>query len=169
MDAFERALSIMERMPGILHNVYATIPASEMAVRPTPDEWSPQEVLAHLLHIETGVLGPRISGMARGEIETIGPAGDAPPIGDPRSALAEWSAARQLNLAMLRSLTPEQLARTAQHRLGPLSVREHVVEWSYHDLDHLRQVLASVQAALHPEIGAFRNLYPQPFQGRTAG
>lgn len=53
--------------------------------------------------------------------------------------------AREAILRYLRALTPEQLQRTGRHpRYGAIQVREHVVEWAYHDLDHLRQILVTL-------------------------
>ncbi len=82
---------------------------------------------------------------------------------DARSLLADWLVARQQNLEWLRGLTPEQQARGGKHRRwGRISVREHVVEWAYHDMDHLRQIVSALQGELYPDIGGFKGLYTPP-------
>lgn len=78
--------------------------------------------------------------------------------------LAAWRAAREANLAFLRTLTPAQLARGGEHpRYGHITAREHITEWAYHDLEHLRQLQATLEARLYPAIGGFRALYPAPY------
>src|SRR5665647_2739531 len=48
-------------------------------------------------------------------------------------------------------------------RFGRITAREQIDEWAYHDLDHLRQVLAAIETDLYPRIGGYRRLYPPPF------
>ncbi len=50
-----------------------------------------------------------------------------------------------------------------------MSVEEQVCEWAYHDLEHLRQLMATEEAFLYPRIGGFRGLYPPPYPASTSG
>jgi hypothetical protein len=82
----------------------------------------------------------------------------------PEETLRAWRDARAENLAFLRALTPARLDQGGVHkRYGRISAREHIVEWAYHDLDHLRQLQATIEARLYPAIGGFRALYAPPF------
>jgi hypothetical protein len=119
-------------------------------------------VLAHLWRTET-FLGSRI----RLLLEHDEPTFESPVYGvapeDLGTLLHEWQAARSRNLALFRSLTPEQRARGGSHvKHGRVTIRELVVECAYHDLDHIRQVMGGWQVELYPDIGTFQGLYPPP-------
>ncbi len=162
MDTYREALDLMAATPAALQAV-VTLPAETLERKPGPESWSIQEVMKHMLHVETAVIGERVRLMLREHEPLLQP---APPSSQPESAremLTKWLKARAENLALLRTLTPEQLGRTGRHpRYGTVAVREHVVEWAYHDLDHLRQILAALQVELYPDIGVFQSLYPKP-------
>lgn len=163
MTTYEQGLTLMETTPTYLRALVATASPEALAWKPSAQAWSTQEVLAHLLHVETAVIGERIRQMIQDENPTFGAVPASTPPESLRLILDAWIAARTQNLAFLRTLTPEQLQRTGRHpRFGPISVREHVIEWAYHDLDHLRQIFAALQSGLYPEIGAFQALYPKP-------
>ena len=160
---FARALDILAGTPPVLSAVVTNLPRSAADERPAEGAWSPREVLAHLLHAETQGIGPRVKRAA----ETDGLAFDSTPAqpapGDPRQMSNEWADARAENLQWLRKLTPEQRAHVVQHpRYGDISVDTYVAEWAYHDLDHLRQILAVLSADLYPHIGPFQTLYTPP-------
>ena len=163
MTTYEQALELMGATPRILEALVGATAPDILTRPPAPESWSAGQVLDHLRHVETRVIGPRIRQMLREDDPLLGPVPPAETGGGPREALDAWRQARAENLALLRGLTPDQLARTGRHaRYGTLTVREHAVEWAYHDLDHLRQLLAALQAALYPDIGPFRALYPPP-------
>jgi hypothetical protein len=163
MDTYQQALKFMATTPAHVQTILTASPHELRDLRPAPDAWSMQEILAHLLHVETAVIPVRVQQMIAESNAPLPAAPSAAPPAAPEQMLAEWSQARTHNLAFLQGLTPEQLARTGQHpRYGTITVREHVVEWAYHDLDHLRQLLAVIQSQLYPDIGGFRALYPRP-------
>ena len=63
-------------------------------------------------------------------------------------ALSTFAALRQWNLALLRSLTPEQLARPLSHPERGSMILKTIIETSAgHDINHLRQLDAAKQAA----------------------
>lgn len=163
MSTYDLALDILATTPTLLGAALGAVPQGEFEARPSPDAWSIQQVLGHFLQAESGVIAERIRRMAAGDNPTFS---SAPPLAvpaEPAALLEAWLAARDDSLKMLRLLAAEQLARTGQHpRYGQISVREHVIEWAYHDLDHQRQILGVLQSVLYPEIGAFQALYPKP-------
>jgi hypothetical protein len=120
-------------------------------------------VLAHLLHAETIAMGPRVK-LASQQNNLVPEQAPPPgPPGDPRQMSNEWADARAANLEWLRKLTPEQRAHVVKHpRHGDISVDTYIAEWAYHDLDHLRQILAVLSADLYPHIGPFQSLYSPP-------
>jgi hypothetical protein len=76
----------------------------------------------------------------------------------PGSELAdELEAVRAESVALVRSLRPGDLGRSAVHAVaGPVTVRELLQEWVFHDRNHLRQLLANVQATVWPVMGNTR-------------
>lgn len=160
---FERALDILAGTPPVLSAIVSNLPRSAQDERPREGAWSPREVLAHLLHAETVSYAPRVKRASEQDHLEYEPAPEPAPPGDPRQMSNDWADARAANLAWLRQLTPEQRSHVVHHpRHGEVSVDTYVAEWAYHDLDHLRQILAVLASDLYPHIGAFQSLYTPP-------
>lgn len=161
---YGHALAILGATPPVLAALLPALPVEVVDRRPSTDGWSVREVLEHLRYVEEAVIGARIRQMLREDDPPLAPAAPSAPSRDNVAAiLAGWQAARAGNLQLLRGLTEAQRQRTGRHaRYGTITVGEHVVEWAYHDLDHLRQVMAAVQVDLYPAIGPFQALYPAP-------
>ncbi|MGH2460111.1 MAG: DinB family protein [Chloroflexota bacterium] len=164
MNSYQRALDTLSATPSMLTAIVTSAPNDALSLRPSPEEWSVQEVIAHLLHVETAVIAPRIRQMLEHDDPILDSAGPPEKAGDLTAALEAWRKARADNLAFLRPLSSTQQQRTGRHsKYGRISVEEHVVELAYHDLDHLRQILKAIQAEIYGEIGVFQALYPRPF------
>ncbi len=166
------ALDLMRAMRTAVDAVVRSAPAEVLERRPAPEEWSPREVVAHLLHVERLLqerLGAMIADPHDAPMPRVAP---APPPGMALDSLAQWRAERARTLAWLNTLGPAELERAGiSPRFGRITAREQVVEWAYHDLDHLRQLLAAIETSLYPSIGGYRALYPAPFPsapGETA-
>lgn len=163
MDTYQEAVDLMAATPAALRALVAATSPETLRRRPAAEAWSVQEVLNHLLHVETAVIGERVRRMIEEDEPVLPPASPPSPASDPETTLDRFQRARTANLAFLRELTPAQRDRTGRHpRHGQLTVRQHVVEWAYHDLDHLRQILAAIQSPLYSEIGPFQAIYPKP-------
>ncbi len=157
-------LDVMRAMRTALDAVVKSVPAEVLERRPAPEEWSPREVLGHLLYVE-GLLGARVEAMIADVDDVPMPRGAAaPPPGAPLDSLVAWRAARAETLAWLSTLGPAELERAGvSARFGRITAREQIAEWAYHDLDHIRQLLAAIEANLYPSIGGYQRLYPPPF------
>lgn len=163
-NTYQLALDVLASTPQALVALLESLPADLWTWSPAPGEWSPQDVLAHLLHVETAVIPVRVRRMLEADGAPLPSAAPAPAPGVPGEMLAAWRAAREQNLAFLRTLTPAQLAQGGEHaRYGHISAREHIIEWAYHDLEHVRQLQATVEARLYPAIGGFHALYSPPY------
>lgn len=163
-DQYELAVSLLAATPAALDALLERLPQDVWSWSPAPGEWSPYETLSHLLHVETAVFPVRVRQMIEQDGAPLASGGEPAGTPPPHEALRAWRHMREQNLAMLNTLTPEQLARTGAHReFGHISAREHIIEWAYHDLEHLRQLQAIVEARLYPAIGVFRKLYSPPF------
>ena len=161
--SYERALEIMAVTPRVLRAIVDGLPEEALRRQPAPESWSPRDVLVHMLRSESAGIGPRVRLMLAEEDPQLPPPEPVEVPEGTADVVDRWIAARAANLALFRELTTAQRERTGRHaRFGRVTVREHLVEWAYHDLDHLRQLLAALQAELYPDIPVFHALYPSP-------
>jgi len=131
---------------------------------PASGEWCVNEVLGHRLEAERrGFAGrirlllesdaPRLETWdqeavtrARGDCER--------PVGQ---LLAEFLAERVMSVELVQALSQESLDRGGEHvTVGHVTVRELLQEWVHHDRNHLKQLLANVQAYAWEGMGNTR-------------
>jgi hypothetical protein len=162
---FERALQVLASTPAVLTTL-VTIAQENRASdrRVSAEAWSPRQILAHLLVVERDINPPRLCRMAEADGLPIEPTGESSaPSAEIESLLREWARERVSNLAWLRTLTPNARAHASIHpRHGRITLDQHVVEWAYHDLDHLRELLGALGADLYPHMGSWQTLYGPP-------
>lgn len=110
-----------------------------------PGKWTGVQVLAHLADSEM-VMGYRLRQALTVDNYVIQPfdqelwAKKYDNV-DGAQALATFVAVRQWNLGLVRSLTPQELARPAHHpERGPEGVGQIVKMLAGHDLNHLSQL-----------------------------
>ena len=115
--------------------------------RPAPDKWSVAEILAHLADGEI-VIGWRMRSIL-GAPGTSVQAYDqnAWVIAghyekrDPRESLELHRAVREANLALLKSLSPDQWKHYGQHAERGQESIEHIVRMvAGHDVNHIQQI-----------------------------
>jgi hypothetical protein len=115
--------------------------------RPAPGKWSVSEIAAHLADVEVTV-GFRIR-LILGAPGTPVAAfdQDAWVISlhyekrDPRRSVEHFRIAREANLALLKSLKPEQWRHYGMHAERGQETIEHIVRMiAGHDLNHLQQI-----------------------------
>ena len=129
-----------------LERLIKGVPTSRLRKRPAPDKWSVSEILAHLADAEI-VIGFRMrfilgapgtpvaaydqdSWLISGHYEKR----------DPRKSVEQFWVVREANLALLRSLTPEQWKHYGIHSERGQETIEHIVRMTAgHDINHLQQ------------------------------
>jgi hypothetical protein len=120
---------------------------SRLRKRPAPNKWSVVEILAHLAEVEIAV-GFRIR-MVLGAPGTPIAAFDQDAWvlsghyekRDPRKSIEQFRVLRQANLALLKTLTPEQWQHYGIHsERGQESVELIVRMLAGHDLNHIQQI-----------------------------
>ena len=67
--------------------------------------------------------------------------------------VAEFDRIRADSVRLAAGLSAADLARGGRHRVGFLTVRDLLHEWVHHDRNHMRQMLANVQAYAWPHMG----------------
>jgi len=120
---------------------------AKLRKRPALDKWSVSEILAHLADAETvGSFRMRLVLGAPGT-PIVAFDQDAWVISghyekrDPRKSLELFRALREANLALLKSLTPEQWKHYGMHsERGQESIERIVQMFAGHDINHLLQI-----------------------------
>jgi uncharacterized damage-inducible protein DinB len=127
--------------------------AAKLHKRPTPGKWSAGEILAHLADCEivTGWRVRQILGAPGTSLQAFDQDGWAAAghyeKRDARKSLEQFRAAREGNLALLKTLTPEQWKHHGTHAERGVETIEHIVRMmAGHDLNHLGQVERIVAA-----------------------
>jgi hypothetical protein len=130
-----------------LERLIKGVPSSKLRKRPAPDKWSVSEILAHLADAEIvggfrmrlilGAPGTPIAAFDQDAWVTSGHYEKR----DPRQSLEQFRVLRAGNLAMLKSLAPEQWKHYGMHSERGQETIEHIVRmFAGHDLNHLQQV-----------------------------
>src|ERR1035438_7070105 len=123
------------------------VSTAKLRKRPAPDKWSVAEILAHLADVEI-VIGWRMRSIL-GAPGTSVQAYDqnAWVIAghyekrDPRKSIELQRSVREANLALLKTLTPEQWKQFGQHAERGKESIEHIVRMvAGHDLNHIQQI-----------------------------
>ena len=136
---------------GEVRSAAFAIPAARFCERPGPDQWSANEVMAHVVsagaHFADGIVRI-LDGRPSGP-----PAVDRIEPGAPERSAAAWWTELEADRERLfervrRADARARLEETIPHRMfGPLNWRESLLFLRLHDLDHAGQ-LAQIAAAL---------------------
>jgi uncharacterized damage-inducible protein DinB len=130
-----------------LTHLVKSVSTAKLRKRPAPEKWSVAEILAHLADVEI-VIGWRMRSIL-GAPGTPVQAYDqnAWVIAghyekrDPRKDIELHRAVREANLALLKSLSPDQWKLYGQHAERGQESIEHIVRMvAGHDVNHIRQV-----------------------------
>ena len=143
----EDPVKIQAATPRKIERLMKDKPAARLRKRPAPQKWSVAEIVAHLADAEI-VLGYRVR-LILGAPGTPIQAFDQDVWAEaghyekrnPHSSLEQLRAAREANLSLYKSLTPEQWKHWGMHsERGQESVECIVRMIAGHDLNHLHQI-----------------------------
>mgnify|MGYP006317111995 CR=1 FL=1 len=136
--------------------------------RPAPGEWSANECVGHLIEAERRGFAGRVQAILaadRPDIPADLEAWDPPAVATARrdheragtDLVAEFVELRTAGVAVVRDLTPSDMARVGMHpAVGPLRVDEVIAEWVHHDRNHIRQLLEVTQSRVWAQMGNAR-------------
>ena len=145
--AGQEPLKVQAATPRKLERLVARASAAKLRKRPAPDKWSVTEILAHLADVEI-VIGWRVRAIL-GAPGTPVQAYDQDAWAEagyyakrnPRESVALIRAVRAANLALYKSLSPEQWKHYGLHtERGQETVEQIVRMVAGHDLNHLQQI-----------------------------
>jgi len=129
------------------------VSTAKLRKRPAPEKWSVAEILAHLADVEI-VIGWRMRSIL-GNPGTAVQAYDQNAWvvtghyekRDPRKSVELHRIVREANLALLKSLSPDQWKHYGQHAERGQESIEHIVRMvAGHDINHMLQIERIVKA-----------------------
>ena len=143
----KQPLAVQAATPRKLARLIKGVPASKLHKRPAPDKWSVAEILAHLADAEIvggfrmrlilGAPGTPIAAFDQDSWVTSGHYAER----DPRKTLEQFRVVREANIALLKSLSPDQWKHYGMHsERGQESIAHIVKMFAGHDINHLQQV-----------------------------
>ena len=130
-----------------LESLLKRAPASRLRKRPTPDKWSVAEILAHLADTEIvvgwrirSILGAPGTAIQAFDQDAWAAAGNYAKR-DPRKSIEQFRAVREANLALYKSLSPEQWKHFGMHaERGEESLEKIARMIAGHDINHILQI-----------------------------
>ena len=165
--ALAQFVALLRTTPIMLQSELAALPDAITRFRPTPGEWSVNEVLGHLIEAEQRGFAGRIQRIlveAHHACQGWDPSQVAQARHDDdqlaRALLAEFVALREQSVALVLGLQLDHLARSGHHpTVGELSVSDLLYEWLYHDRNHLKQIESNIMAWFWPQLGHAQGFY----------
>ncbi len=146
-------LKVQSATPKKLERLMAQASTAKLKKRPVPDKWSVGEILAHLADAEIviawrvrSILGAPGTPIQAFDQESWVVAGHYDKR-NPSESVAQFCAVRAANLALYKSLSPEQWKHYGIHSERGQETVEHIVRMiAGHDLNHLKQIEAILAA-----------------------
>ncbi len=143
----KQPLAVQAATPKKLERLIKGVPTSKLRKRPAHDKWSVSEIVAHLADAEIvggfrmrlilGAPGTPIAAFDQDSWVTSGHYEKR----DPRKSVEQFRVSREANLALLKSLTPEQWKHYGMHSERGQETIEHIVRmFAGHDINHLQQI-----------------------------
>jgi hypothetical protein len=130
-----------------LSNLVKRAAPSKLRKRPAPDKWSVGEILAHLADTEIvvgwrirSILGAPGTPIQAFDQDAWAAAGNYAKR-DPRKSIEQFRAVRDANLALYKSLSPEQWEHFGMHaERGEESLQRILHMMAGHDTNHILQI-----------------------------
>ena len=143
----KKPLAVQAATANKLARLIRGVPVSRLRQRPAPDTWSVGEILAHLA--DTEMVGGFRMRLILGAPGTPIPAFDQDrwvssghyDQRNPRQSVEQFRTLREANLALLKSLTPEQWKHHGVHSERGVETIDRIAHmFAGHDVNHLRQI-----------------------------
>ena len=143
----QHPLDVQAQTPKELERLVRGASAALLHKRPAPGKWSIAEILAHLADVEIvvswrirailGAPGTPLQVMDQDAWVTAGHYDKR----DPHKSIELFRVLRGANLALFKTLTPEQWKHHGIHSERGVETVEHIVRlYAAHDLNHTKQI-----------------------------
>jgi hypothetical protein len=164
MGLLKEVRTVLLTTPQRWTNLTQTLTEDLLNRQPAEGEWAALDCLQHIVDTERWVFPVRVKAFLAGEDF---PAFDPDSQGEISSRrlsavelAAEFAALRKKSLALLETLTPEDLPRTAVHaELGKVTLEEMLNEWAGHDLMHTVQAERALMQPFITSVGPWESYF----------
>jgi hypothetical protein len=155
---------LLERTPGVVHDLLAGLPHSWLGTPDTPDGWTPRDVVGHLISAELDDWIPRVEIiLEHGTDRPFEPFDRFAHVERDRDVslhdlIDRFEELRADSLSQLRELVDEDdLDRKGIHpELGEVTLRQLLATWAVHDLDHVAQIYAGLAGSRDSDVGPWK-------------
>ena len=148
LEELRAAIELLAEMPAYVEAALAGLSEAQLRYKLSADAFSMVENLWHLRDIEVEGYSRRLRRILAEDTPALPDIDggrlaiehryDAQPVAP---ALAEFAAARRENVALLRSIGAEDLARAAEmEKVGRITLAQLVQMWREHDAGHRREL-----------------------------
>jgi len=156
-----QAAELLRVTPSALRAELTALPSAALSWHLAPGEWCAKEVLGHLIEAEKRGFAGRIRIILDGDNPQLAAWDQVQVARDRRDCeralaelLGEFMKLRDASVSLVAGLKDADLQRGGHHpKVGYLRVQDLLHEWIHHDRNHLRQILANVQAFVWPHMG----------------
>jgi hypothetical protein len=159
MVELDEIADTLELLPSVLRTLLAPYDRETLTARPAPGEWCALEVIGHLITCDGGAFRDRITAITGGAdavppFDAAAALTERDPMGSPLDELLDDLAdVRSTSVAFVRSLDAADLGASAPYgEHGTFAASDFLLEWPYHDQDHIRQILDAVQRHYLPDM-----------------
>ncbi len=159
-------MALLERTPRVLHELLAGLPESWLTARDTPDGWTAQDVVGHLISAELDDWIPRAERILNdGTSVAFDPFDRFAHVERDRDAtlhqlLDRFAELRADSIERMRELVDEDdgvMDRRGLHpELGEVTLGELISTWTVHDLNHIAQIFAALAGARDAQVGPWK-------------
>ena len=159
--------SFLRTTPSVLRVFAGGLPEQAAAWHPGAGKWCMREVIGHLTEEDKRDFIGRIRLMLD-QKEPHLPVTDQEEVARMRRdcykdidcLLQEFAVVRTESVAFVSKLEEAMLDRWGIHpKIGRLRIIDLLHEWIYHDLNHLRQISATIQSLLWEHLGNMQGFY----------
>ncbi|MBO0780216.1 MAG: DinB family protein [Ktedonobacteraceae bacterium] len=147
-------ITTLQQTQSTLTRLTSTLPDSALDFRPSPDEWSIREILAHLVDDDMFVMRTRLERLLREDNPSLVPHDEKEWHSQRNTSrdkidelLSDFAVQRAASLGIFAFLREEDWTRTGYHpEYGNFTAQEWLAHWAKHDLTHIRQIEATLDA-----------------------
>jgi hypothetical protein len=155
------AAELLRAGAAMIHAELSSLPDRARRWHPAAGEWCVQEVLGHLIEAEKRGFAGRVRVFLGSDNPRVEAWDQDAVARDRRDCDRDWaglweefSRLRADSVPLVAGLTAADLARGGHHpKVGFLAVADLLHEWVHHDRNHIRQMLANLQALAWPHMG----------------
>jgi DinB superfamily len=156
---------LLDSVVAIIRAELGTLPDEILAWHPAPREWCAKEIVGHLIESERRGFAGRIRIILASDGAPTLETWDQDEIArarrdcgrDATALIDEFAGLRRDSVGLVAGLGDADLERGGHHpKVGFLPVGDLLHEWVHHDRNHVRQLLANIQALTWPSMGNAR-------------